>query len=87
MSDTATLAQRVCEQAQALPEDSLLELAKYIEFLRFKSQEARSLKERLARDYDELADHYDELAAELADEVWIPLENEALLRIEQDMGS
>lgn len=87
MSDTATLAQRVCEQAQALPEDSLLELAKYIEFLCFRSQKAHSLKERLARDYDELAEQYDELAAELADEVWLPLENEALLRIEQDMGS
>ena len=66
MSDTATLAQRVCEQARALPEDSLLELA---------------------RDYDELADHYNELAAELADEVWLPLENESLLRMERDIGS
>ena len=87
MRETASLAQRICEQAQTLPEDSLLELAKYVEFLRFKAQRAEPLQDRLARDYDELAALYDELAAELADEVWLPLENEALLRIEKDMES
>ena len=37
--------------------------------------------QQLAADYDKLATIYDELAAELADEVWLPLENEALLGI------
>jgi len=87
MRETTLLAQRICEQAQTLPEDSLLELARYIEFLRFKAQKAEPLQERLARDYDELTALYDELAAELADEIWLPLENEALLRIEKDMDS
>jgi len=40
-------------------------------------------EERLARDYDALAAMYDELAVELADEVWLPRENEALLHTEQ----
>lgn len=35
-------------------------------------------QEQLAKDYDELAAIYFELATELADEIWIPLENEAL---------
>jgi len=35
---------------------------------------------QLAADYDKLASIYDELAAELADYVWLPLENEALLQ-------
>ena len=87
MSETTMLAQRICEQAQTLPEDSLLDLATYVEFLRFKAQKAQAVQERLARDYDELATLYDELAAELADEVWLPLENEALFHIEKDMDS
>jgi hypothetical protein len=87
MSNTTALAQRVCEQAQSLPEDSLVELAKYIEYLRFKAEKPRLLQEQLARDYEELALLYDELAAELTDEVWLPLENEALLRSEKDLGS
>jgi len=87
MSETVTLAQRIYEQAQTLPEESLLDLATYVEFLRFKAQKAQPVQERLARDYDELATLYDELAAELADEVWLPLENEALLRVEKDIDS
>lgn len=43
---------------------------------------SRQLREQLARDYDELAAMYNELASELADEVWLPLENEALSRTE-----
>lgn len=40
-------------------------------------------RSQLAADYDKLAIIYDELAAELADEVWLPLENEALLQLEE----
>jgi uncharacterized membrane-anchored protein YhcB (DUF1043 family) len=87
MSETQTLAQRIFEDARALPEDSLLQLARYAEILRSRTEKARSLRERLARDYDELAAHYDEIAAELADEVWLPLENEALLHTERDTDS
>lgn len=43
----------------------------------------RQEETQLAADYDQLAIIYDELAEELADEVWLPLENEALLRLEE----
>ena len=85
MSINVTLARRICEQAQGLPEMSLLELERYVEFLRFKAGKSLTLQEQLASDYDELAASYDELAAELADEVWLPLDNEALLRAERQV--
>lgn len=47
-----------------------------------KSQQ-RQIQEQLARDYDELAAMYDELADELADKIWLPAENEALLQTEE----
>ncbi|MBM4456456.1 MAG: hypothetical protein FJ011_01620 [Chloroflexi bacterium] len=43
----------------------------------------RALQQKLAKDYDALAAMYSELADELADEVWLPAENAALLRTEQ----
>lgn len=87
MGETATLAKQIYEQAQALPEESLLELARYVEFLVYKAGKSLSLQERLARDYGELAEHYEELAAELADETWLPLENEALATTETHASS
>jgi hypothetical protein len=66
--------------ARELPEASLLELQRYVEFLRFKARQRLPQQAQLARDCDELAASYGELAAELADEVWLPIENEALLR-------
>lgn len=83
-----------------LPEDILIELAWFVEFLQFKRQRveqtdtdalarysqsmpSHQLREQLAQDYDDLAAMYDELADELADEVWLPLENEALSRTER----
>ncbi len=42
--------------------------------------------DQLAKDYDELALMYPDLMAELADEVWLPLENEALLQTDTDAG-
>ncbi|MBN1138762.1 MAG: hypothetical protein JXM73_19415 [Anaerolineae bacterium] len=86
MEQTTTLAQRICEQARQLPETSLLELERYIEFLQFQVDRHQSLKERLARDYDKLAASYEELAGELSDEVWMLAENEALYRVEKDTG-
>ena len=86
MEQTTTLAQRICERARQLPETSLLELERYIEFLQFQVERHQSLKERLARDYDELSASYEELAGELSDEVWLLAENEALYRVEKDTG-
>ena len=51
------------------------------------AQQNNQIREQLARDYDALAAMYDELAADLADEVWLPWENEALLRTEQSWTS
>ncbi len=47
----------------------------------------QQVQEQLARDYDELAAIYPELAADLADELWLPAENEVLLQIEKDADS
>ncbi len=44
----------------------------------------RAQQPQLARDYDALAAMYSELANELADEAWLPAENAALLRVEQE---
>jgi hypothetical protein len=83
-----------------LPDDTLIELSKFIEFLQSRRQRegqtgadvqieysqslpSHQIRERLAQDYDELAAMYDELAGELADEAWLPLENEALARTER----
>jgi len=71
MDQRPALAQRICEQARQLPETSLLELERYIEFLQFQAERRHSLQERLASDYDELAASYDELAGELSDEVGV----------------
>jgi hypothetical protein len=40
--DAAVLAQQICEQARQLSPENLADLAKYVEFLRFKSQGASS---------------------------------------------
>jgi hypothetical protein len=48
MDRTATLAQRICERAQQLPEPSLLELERYVEHLRIKAEALESGHEQLA---------------------------------------
>lgn len=80
--DRDTLHQAINE----LPDDTLTELVRFIEFLQFKhrrdgqvgvddqsryshSIQSRQLREQFAQGYDELAD-------ELADEVWLPLERD-----------
>jgi hypothetical protein len=66
-----------------LPPESLSEVRQFLDFLRFKAQTHHPLQEQLARDYDDLAALYAELATELADEMWLPVENEALLHTER----
>jgi hypothetical protein len=85
MDRTAYLAEQVAEQARDLPEESLLELARFIDYLRFKTRTQELHRERLATDYAELSSMYEELREELADEIWLPLENEALLKAEGDV--
>jgi len=47
----------------------------------------RKLQQQLARDYDALAAIYGELTDELADEIWLPAENAALLHTEKGMAA
>ncbi len=97
MSTGSVTRQDVLRKLDQLPPEGLAELALFIDFLTFKERHTPqrqahrpavrgSTQERLAREYDELATLYDELATELSDETWLPLENEALLRTERQIG-
>ena len=82
MAQTVALAQKIYKQIQDLPEESLVELARYVEFLRFKAKtsisrrktkttkESRPLKivklEGLLKGYD----FSPELIAEARREIW-----------------
>ncbi len=81
MTHSAALAQKIYKQIQDLPEENLAELAKFVEFLRFKAQTAtkRSTKktQRLSTQQivklDGLLKGYDftpELIAEARREMW-----------------
>lgn len=48
--------------------------------------ERRRMREQLVVQYDELAAMWDELAEDLADERWLPVENEALLQFERELA-
>jgi len=54
------------------------------EYLR--QRERRRMREQLVVQYDELAAMWDELAEDLADERWLPVENEALLQFERELA-
>ena len=47
----------------------------------------RKAHEQLARQYEELAALWAELAGDLADEKWLPVENEALLQFEKRLAN
>jgi hypothetical protein len=59
-----------------MPEVDPGDWIKTVERLPFKAQSVQSMPERLAGDY-----------AELADDLWLPLENEALVGVEKDRRS
>ena len=77
MSNLTVSAQQICEQIQELPEESLDEIARFIEFLRFKEQRAESEERvvvtgKLAR-LEGLLKGYDfspEVLAEARREMW-----------------
>ena len=78
---------QIMRMLDSLPPESLSEVQQFLDFLCFKAQIRHPFQEQLARDYDDLAALYAELATELADEVWLPVENEAMLHIERDRDS
>ncbi len=81
-----------------LSDDKLSDVFQFIRFLQFTEQAgvspihyadsplSQTLKEKLAADYELLAASYDELADELADEIWLAPENEALQHTEGTTG-
>jgi hypothetical protein len=79
--------QRVLLELEWLSLAQLLEILKFISYLRFRNQNSPigelSLEQQLAQDYDDLATIYPELAADISDEIWLPIENEALAQIEE----
>lgn len=66
-----------------LPVESLKLLTEFVTFLRERmAPDKVLLKQQLAQDYEALAMMYPELAAETSDELWLPLENETLVKVE-----
>jgi predicted transcriptional regulator len=47
----------------------------------------RKLRELLAKQYDELAVMWNELAEDLAEERWLAVENEALMKFEKSLAN
>ena len=47
----------------------------------------RKLRELLAKQYDELAAMWNELAEDLAEERWLAVENEALMKFEKSLAN
>jgi len=86
MNSATVLAQKIYEQVQDLPEESLPELAKYIEFLRFKTHmpttepatEAQPLSTLPIIKLEGLLEGYDfspEFIAEARREMWKKFED------------
>jgi len=76
---TITLPGDLVAEVEPLLQQSDMDLDTFVRRIvqaHITALQQRRIQERLARDYDELAAMYDELATELADEVWLPLENE-----------
>lgn len=73
MNADSTLAQRIYEQVQTLPEESLLELARYVEFLKFKADRRRSKRPLRIIKLGGILEGYDfspEMLAEARREIW-----------------
>jgi len=77
MSTIAVTYQDICQQVAELPQESLVELAKYIEFLRFKADGAGKGKQARKpvhiKDLEGLLEGYDfspEFIAEARQEMW-----------------
>jgi len=77
MSTVAVTYQGICQQIEELPQESLVDLVKYIEFLRFKADGAKKGKQVKKpvhiRDLEGLLEGYDfspEFIAEARREMW-----------------
>ncbi len=77
MSTVAVTYQDICQQVAELPQESLVDLAKFVEFLRFKAdgagKEKQAGKPVHIRDLEGLLEGYDfspEFIAEARREMW-----------------
>lgn len=70
VAELEPLAAETHESFETIVNDAL---AEYV-----RLWERRKMREQLARQYEELAAMWDELAEDLASEKWLPVENEAL---------
>jgi len=77
MSTVAVTYQDICQQIEELPQASLVDLSKYIEFLRFKADGAKTGQQARKpvhiRDLEGLLEGYDfspEFIAEARREMW-----------------
>ena len=77
MSTVAVTYQDICQQIEELPEESLVDLSKYVEFLRFKADGTKKSKQSRkpvhTRDLEGLLEGYDfspEFIAESRREMW-----------------
>ena len=83
---TITLSSRVLSEIKPLQAETQESIELIVntaieEYLR--AWKKRKLREQLAKQYDELAAMWDELAEDLATERWLAVENEALVKFEK----
>lgn len=87
---TITLSPKVLADLEPIRAEThesleLIVNAAIAEYLRLWKK--HKLREFLAKQYDELAVMWNELAEDLAEERWLSVENEALLKLEKSLAS
>lgn len=78
LSELEPLAAETHESIEAIVNEAIAE------YLRLWKKRRR--REQLAQEYEELAAMWKELAEDIAEEKWLPVENEALLKFEKSLN-
>ncbi len=87
---TITLSPKVLAELEPIRAEThesleLLVNAAITEYLRLWKK--RKLRELLAKQYEELAAMWNELAEDLAEERWLAVENESLMKLEKSLAN
>ncbi len=87
---TITLSPKVLAELEPIRAEThesleLLVNAAITEYLRLWKK--RKLRELLAKQYEELAAMWNELAEDLAEERWLAIENEVLMKLEKSLAN
>ncbi len=88
MSRTIIISERLTAEIQSIIDETHIPFEDFVHqalMAYLQAWKRRKLQTQLEQEYEDLAAMYDELAAELADETWLPLENETLLHFEQNL--